>query len=113
MMMGGAVKPSDCPRDPLFRDPGTQPFLEARDGQVLAHIFSYQDVQHVLLNSAGVFSHDFAAILPVRQMHPAWSFMWATGGGEGGRHDVLRTLVEDWFRRRAVSTVADQVRCYC
>jgi cytochrome P450 len=110
--MGGAVKPSDCPRDPLFRNPATQPFLEERDGQVFAHLFSYQDVRDVLLNSSGVFSHDFAAILPVRQMHPVWSFMWATDGGEGGRHGVLRGLVEDWFRRRAISALTDQVqRC--
>ena len=107
------MKPSDCPRDPLFRDPATQPFLEERDGRVFAHFFSYQDVRHVLLNSTGVFSHDFAGILPVKQMHPVWSFMWATDGGEGGRHDVLRALVEDWFRRRSVSALADQVRRCC
>jgi cytochrome P450 len=107
------MKPSDCPRDPLFRDPATQPFLEERDGQVFAHLFSYQDVRHVLLNAAGVFSHDFAAIMPVRQMHPVWSFMWATDGGEHGRHDVLRALVDDWFRRRAVTALTDQVRRYC
>ena len=104
------MKPSDFPRAALFRDPATQPFLEERDGQVLAHIFSYQDVRDVLLNSAGVFSHDFAAILPVRQMHPALSFMWATDGGERGRHDTLRALVEDWFRWRAVSLLTNQVR---
>jgi cytochrome P450 len=107
------VKPSDCPRDLRFRDPTTQPFVEEHDGQVFAHVFSYQDVRRVLLDSAGVFSHDFAAILPVRQMHPAWSFMWATDGGEHGRHDVLRALVEDWFRRQAVHALADQVRRSC
>jgi cytochrome P450 len=105
------MKPSDFPRDPAFRDPRTPPFQDAK-GQF--HVFSYSDVMSVLQNKENAFSRDPAPWLPQGPHHMALDFMWAvepfTLGGEPGRHDVLRGVVEPWFRTRAVRTMEPVIR---
>lgn len=104
------VRPSDFPRDERFRDPRTTPF---RDEQGIYHVFSYADVTRVLLNADRSFTQDITPLLPA-QHHPRRDFMWFTepftiDGGQG-RHDVLRGVVEPWFRTRAVRTMEPVVR---
>src|SRR6185437_8042232 len=100
------MKPSDFPRDPKFRDPATRPFEDERGGH---HVFSYADVMRVLMNREQAFSRDPAPWLPKGPHHMALDFMWAvepfTLEGEPGRHDALRSVVEPWFRTRAVRTM--------
>jgi cytochrome P450 len=106
-----AVKPSDFPRDERFRDPRTPPF---RDERGAYHVFSYQDVVRVLINRESAFSRDPAPWLPEGPHHMALDFMWAvepfTLAGEQGRHDALRSVVEPWFRTRAVREMEPVIR---
>lgn len=109
--MQTATKPSDFPRDERFRNPRTPPF---RDEQGMMHVFSYADVMRVLMNREQAFSRDPSPWLPEGVRHMALDFMWAvepfsTDGGEG-RHDVLRQVVEPWFRTRAVRTMEPIIR---
>jgi cytochrome P450 len=105
------VKPSDFARDEKFRDPRTPPF---RDEQGAYHVFSYEDVKRVLMNADGAFSRDPSPWLPPGVRHMALDFMWTvepfTLGGEEGRHDALRAVVEPWFRTRAVRTMEPVIR---
>jgi cytochrome P450 len=105
------MKPSEFPRDPKFRDPRTPPFQDERGDY---HVFSYADVMRVLLNRDGAFSRDPTPWLPKGPHHMALDFMWAvepfTLEGETGRHDVLRGVVEPWFRTRAVRTMEPVIR---
>jgi cytochrome P450 len=104
-------RPSDFARDPKFRDPRTPPF---RDENGVYHVFSYADVMRVLMNREQAFSRDPTPWLPAGPHHMALDFMWAvepfTVGGEEGRHDVLRSVVEPWFRTRAVRTMEPVIR---
>ena len=110
-----ATKPSGFPRDEKFRDPTTPPF---RDDDGVHHVFSYADVMRVLVNRNSAFSRDPAPWLPDTghdgPIHMAMDFMWMiepfTLDGEPGRHDVLRKVVEPWFKARAVSTMESIVR---
>jgi cytochrome P450 len=105
------MKPSDSPRDPKFRNPRTPPFRDERGDY---HVFSYADVMRVLLNRDSAFSRDPTPWLPTGPHHMALDFMWAvepfTLEGDTGRHDVLRGVVEPWFRTRAVRTMEPVIR---
>jgi cytochrome P450 len=105
------TKPSDFPRDEKFRDPRTPPF---RDERGEYHVFSYADVMRVLLNRENAFSCDPSPWLPAGHRHMALDFMWAVEpfapAGEEGRHDALRSVVEPWFRTRAVRTMEPVIR---
>jgi cytochrome P450 len=105
------VKPSDFPREARLRDPRTPPF---RDERGEYHVFSYADVMRVLMNREGAFSREPTPWLPKGPHHMALDFMWAvepfTLAGETGRHDVLRGVVEAWFRTRAVRTMEPVIR---
>jgi cytochrome P450 len=106
-----AMKPSDFPRDEKFRDPRTPPF---RDERGAYHVFSYRDVMRVLMNRDNAFSRDPSPWLPPGPHHMALDFMWAVEpfalAGEEGRHDALRSVVEPWFRTRAVRTMEPVIR---
>ena len=97
------VKPSDFPRDEKFRDPATAPFRDA-DGNY--HVFSYEDVMRVLLNREEAFSRDPAPWLPPGVRHMGLDFMWVYEpfmiDGKEPRHDLLRSVVDPWFRTREV-----------
>jgi cytochrome P450 len=103
-------RPSDFPRSERFRDPRTPPF---RDEQGVYHVFSYADVMRVLHNREWEFSRDHSW-LPSDIHHMAFDFMWAvepfTPEGEEGRHDPLRTVVEEWFRTSTVRTFETKIR---
>ena len=105
------MKPSDSPRDSIFRDPTTRPF---RDGDGIHHVFSYADVMTVLMNLEGAFSRDPLPWLPEGPHHMALDFMWAVEpfglSGEEGRHASLRSVAEPWFRTRAVRTMESVIR---
>lgn len=106
------MKPSDFPRDPKFRDPSTPPFQDA-DG--MYHVLSHADVMRVLHNSDQAFSRDQEPYLAEGSpIHIAMEFMWMvepfTLDGEVGRHDVLRGVVEPWFRNNAVRTMEPVIR---
>jgi cytochrome P450 len=100
------MKPSDFPRDLRFRTPGPA-FIEGG----MAHLRSYVDVRRAALDDEETeFAVDGSYYLPQDdRVHVNWYFMWATGArranGTPGRHDVLRGLVESWFRSRAVTTL--------
>ena len=106
-----AAKPSDFPREARFHDPGTPPFCDDH-GQY--HLFSYADVMRVLMNRDSAFSRDPSPWLPAGFQHMALDFMWAVEpfGSEGGegRHDVLRQVVDPWFRTKAVRTMEPIIR---
>jgi cytochrome P450 len=106
-----AVRPSDFPREEKYRDPGTPPF---RDEDGVYHVFSYEDVMRVLMNRDRAFSRDPTPWLPPGPLHMALDFMWAvepfTLEGEEGRHNVLRRVVEPWFKTRAVGAMEPVVR---
>ena len=96
----------------MFRDPTTAPF---RDEDGVHHVFSYEDVMRVLVNRESAFSRDPAPWLPgTGPVHMAMDFMWMiepfTLDGEAGRHDVLRKVVEPWFKTRAVTTMEPIIR---
>ena len=107
------MRPSDFPRDRRFRTPGPA-ILE--DGK--AHLRSYRDVQRFLLDDDGVeYALDTSYWAPPdQQLQLAlnWHFMWTTGrwrsDGSPGRHDVLRGLVEDHFRSRAVTALRPRIQ---
>ena len=103
-------RPSDFPRDARFRDPRTPPF---RDEGGVFHVFSHADVMRVLLNPEREFSMDITRLLP-DDHHMRRDFMWYTEpfalDGIPGRHDVLRGVVEPWFRTRAVRTMEPVIR---
>jgi cytochrome P450 len=105
------MKPSEWARPTKFRDPATPPF---RDDHGDYHVFSYDDVMRVLLNRDHAFSRDPSPWLPKGPHHIALDFMWAFEpfgvDGESGRHDVLREVVEPWFRTRAVRTMEPVIR---
>ena len=107
-----ATRPTEFARDEKFRDPTTPPFTD-EDG--VHHIFSYQDVMRVLVNRESAFSRDPAPWLPEDgPIHMAMDFMWMiepfTLEGDTGRHDVLRKVVEPWFKNRAVGTMEPIIR---
>lgn len=103
-------RPSDFPRDGMFRDPRTRPF---RDERGVYHVFSHADVMRVLLNVDRQFSMDITRLLP-DDHHMRRDFMWYTEpfapDGGPGRHDILRGVVEPWFRTRAVRTMEPVIR---
>lgn len=105
------MKPSDFARDEKFRDPSTPPFQDPAGN---FHVFSYDDVMSVLMNRDGAFSRDPTPWLSRGPHHMALDFMWAvepfTLEGEQGRHDPLRSVVEPWFRTRAVRTMEPVIR---
>ena len=104
-------KPSDFAREARFRDPSTPPF---RDEQGVYHVLSYAEVMEVLMNREKAFSRDPTPWLPAGPHHMALDFMWAvepfTLAGDEGRHDVLRSVVEPWFRTRALRTMEPVIR---
>jgi cytochrome P450 len=106
-----APKPSDFPREEKFRDPSTAPF---RDESGAYHVFSHRDVMRVLMNRDHAFSRDPSPWLPAGPHHMALDFMWAVEpfslAGEEGRHDALRSVVEPWFRTRAIRTMEPVIR---
>jgi cytochrome P450 len=105
------VRPSDFPREERFRNPRTPPFC---DEQGVFHVFSYADVTRVLANADEAFTREPSAWLPPGEHHPAFDFMWMaepfTLDGRSGRHDLLRAIVEPWFRQRAVDTMEGVVK---
>jgi cytochrome P450 len=105
------VKPSDFPRDEKFRDPTTPPFRDA-DGNY--HVFSYEHVMRVLLNREEAFSRDPAPWLPPGVRHMGLDFMWVYEpfmiDGKEPRHDLLRSVVEPWFRTREVRKLDEFIR---
>ena len=106
------MRPSDFPRDKKFRDPTTPPF---QDETGMYHVMSHADVMRVLHNSDGAFSRDQEPYLPEgAPIHIAMEFMWMvepfTLDGDTGRHDVLRGVVEPWFRNNAVRTMEPVIR---
>ena len=110
--MGGQMKPSDFPRDTKFHDPETRPF---RDGNGMFHVLSHADVMRVLQNRDSAFSRDQEPYLPDgAPIHMAMEFMWMvepfTLDGDIGRHNVLRSVVEPWFRNNAVRTMEPVIR---
>ena len=106
------MRPSDFPRDRKFRDPTTPPF---QDETGMYHVMSHADVMRVLHNSDEAFSRDQEPYLPEgAPIHIAMEFMWMvepfTLDGDTGRHDVLRGVVEPWFRNNAVRTMEPVIR---
>ena len=106
------MKPSDFPRDDKFRDPSTPPF---QDETGMYHVMSHADVLRVLNNADEAFSRDQEPYLPEgAPIHIAMEFMWMvepfTLDGDTGRHDVLRGVVEPWFRNNAVRTMEPVIR---
>ncbi|MYJ35945.1 MAG: cytochrome P450, partial [Acidimicrobiaceae bacterium] len=106
------MKPSDFPRDKKFRDPTTAPF---QDETGMYHVMSHADVMRVLHNSDEAFSRDQEPYLAEgAPIHIAMEFMWMvepfTLDGDTGRHDVLRGVVEPWFRNNAVRTMEPVIR---
>lgn len=110
-MQTSTVKPSDFPRDEKFRDPTTPPF---RDDDGAHHVFSYADVMRVLLNREEAFSRDPAPWLPPGVRHMGLDFMWVYEpfaiDGKQPRHDQLRSVVDPWFRTRAVRDLDPMIR---
>lgn len=106
----GVIGPSSFPRHVRFRTPG--PALH-EDGVV--HLRSYADVRRAMLDNSGAeFTQDATYWRPPgERAHLAWYFVWATGArqadGSPGRHEVLRGLVEPWFRLRAVDAMTPLV----
>ena len=106
------MKPSDFPRDAKFRDPTTPPF---QDETGMYHVMSHADVMRVLHNQDEAFSRDQEPYLPEgAPIHIAMEFMWMvepfTLDGDTGRHDVLRGVVEPWFRNNAVRMMEPVIR---
>jgi cytochrome P450 len=105
------VKPSAFPRDEKFRDPTTPPFRDV-DGNY--HVFSYEDVMRVLLNREEAFSRDPAPWLPPGVRHMGLDFMWVYEpfmiDGKAPRHDLLRSVVDPWFRTREVRKLDGFIR---
>jgi cytochrome P450 len=105
------VKPSAFPRDEKFRDPATRPF---RDADVNYHVFSYEDVMRALLNREEAFSRDPAPWLPPGVRHMGLDFMWVYEpfmiDGKEPRHDLLRSVVDPWFRTREVRKLDGFIR---
>jgi cytochrome P450 len=104
------ARPSDFPRDEAFRDPSTPPL---RDDAGVYHVFSHEDVMRVLVNADRCFSMDITRQLP-GDHHMRRDFMWFTEpftiDGVAGRHDVLRGVVEPWFRTKAIRTMEPVIR---
>jgi cytochrome P450 len=100
------MKPSEFPRDIRFRTPGPVLFEGG-----FAHLRTYQAVRRAMLDSTSAeFTQESSFWLPPGgRAHLAWYFVWATGtvraDGSPGRHDVLRGLIEPWFRQRAVQAM--------
>ncbi|WP_221568657.1 cytochrome P450 [Alkalihalobacillus sp. TS-13] len=105
------MKPSDFPRDLRFRTPG-QAFIE----NGVAHLRSYTDVQRAMMDDKeNEFSQDRSFWAPKDQrVHLVFHFMWSTGrkkaDGTPGRHDMLRSIIEPWFRLKAVKTMESKVQ---
>jgi cytochrome P450 len=95
----------------MFHDPRTPAF---RDERGEYHLFSYADVMKVLRNRDSAFSRDPTPWLPPGPHHMALDFMWVaepfTISGEEGRYDALRSVVEPWFRTRAIRTMEPVIR---
>ena len=106
------MKPSDFPRDARFHDPSTPPFSAASGTY---NVLSHADVMRVLQNKDQAFSRDQEPYLAEgAPIHMAMDFMWMvepfTLDEEAGRHDVLRSVVEPWFRNNAVQTMEPVIR---
>lgn len=106
------MKPSDFPRDLRFRTPGPV-FVE--DGVV--HLRRYRDVERVLLDGdCEEFNQDASCWSRGERLNLAMHFFWLTArrraDGSPGRHDALRTIVEPYFRPRAVENLAPMVRAH-
>jgi cytochrome P450 len=75
------------------------------------HLRSYADVRRATLDTTGAeFTQDSSYWRPAGvRAHLSWYFVWATGArqadGSPGRHELLRGLIEPWFRVRAVRTM--------
>jgi cytochrome P450 len=67
----------------------------------------------VLRNAGRQFSQDISRMLPVDH-HPHRDFMWYTEpfslDGGPGRHDVLRGIVEPWFRIKGLRRIEPVIR---
>lgn len=105
------MRPSDFPRDEMFRNPRTPPF---QDGQGVYHVFSHTHVTSVLADTDNTFSRDPSRWLPPGPHAPSLDFMWLTEpltpDGGLGRHPALRAVAEPWFRGRAVRTMQPLVQ---
>lgn len=105
------MKPSDFPRDIRFRTPGDA-FIE----NGVAHLRSYNDIKRVMLDDQdNEFSQDTSYWAPQNmRIHISWYFMWATGNhkadGSPGRHRVLRSIIEPYFRSRPIKELEKQIR---
>ena len=103
--------PSTFPRADAYRNPRTPPF---RDDAGRYHVFSYEHVMKVLTNRERAFTRDPSLWLPDGVQNIALDFMWTvepfTVDGELGRHHALRSVVEPWFRSRALEAMEPSVR---
>jgi cytochrome P450 len=104
------MKPSDFPRDIRFRTAGDA-FIE----NGVAHLRNYADIKRVMLDEeAKEFTQDTSYWAPQNQrIHISWYFLWATGkrkaDGSVGRHDLLRSIIEPYFRTKPVKEMALQI----
>ena len=105
------MKPSDFPWDQRFLNPRT-PAFRSDDGTY--HVFSYDDAVRILRNDHQEFTREPYWLPEAQREHPSLNFMWMieplTMGGEEGRHNALRGIVEPWFRTRAVRTMEPVIR---
>lgn len=104
------MKPSDFPRDIRFRTSGDA-FIE----NGVAHLRNYADIKRVMSDDQGlVFTQDTSYWAPQdMRIHISWYFMWATGNhradGSPGRHHLLRSIIEPYFRTKPVKELALQI----
>jgi cytochrome P450 len=104
------LKPSDFPRDIRFRTAGDA-FIE----HGVAHLRNYADIKRVMLDEEGAeFTQDTSYWAPQdMRIHISWYFMWATGkhkaNGSPGRHSLLRSIIEPYFRTKPVKQLTWQI----
>jgi cytochrome P450 len=104
------MKPSDFPRDIRFHTAGDA-FIE----NGVAHLRNYADIKRVMSDDQGLeFSQDTSYWAPQNmRIHISWYFMWATGNqradGSPGRHRVLRSIIEPYFRTKPIKELALQI----
>ncbi len=104
------MKPSDFPRDIRFRTAGNA-FIE----NGVAHLRNYADIKRVMLDDEGIeFTQDTSYWAPQDlRIHISWYFLWATGrkkaDGTVGRHDLLRSIIEPYFRTKPIKEMALQI----
>ncbi len=104
------MKPSDFPRDIRFRTAGDA-FIE----NGVAHLRNYADIKRVMSDDEGIeFTQDTSYWAPQdMRIHISWYFMWATGkhraDGSPGRHGLLRSIIEPYFRTKPVKELSYQI----